>query len=195
MILVSVALQIVDSDTDCDAAPIPLPVEASKRQIERGPNASNNNACSNIPATSRGVKRGRGRPPKRKRAVEEEDADDEEHGSDFDTKPAQTPTQSIFVNDIPALTKFFQRRFDEMTMKPLRKITTEWVGRLEPKRQSKYGRYDGKLPTERKTDSPPWWPLTCPYREPSHLKREREFHQLPLCPCFADWCRSGPLRG
>jgi hypothetical protein len=148
--------------------------ERSNRRVLR---FESDNSSPKAPAKPRGVKRGRpstrARVQQRVDSEEDECNDDEE--DDLNSAPRRTRTETLYINNLEALTKFYRRRFDEMTMKPLRKIITEWVGRLEPQRQSKYGKYDNKLPSKRSEPSPPWWPSYCPYREPSHLKREREF--------------------
>jgi hypothetical protein len=164
-----------ESNADHDTAAIP---QARERQNRRSLKFESNvhNASQKTSAKPRGVKRGRllTRARSKRRADEEEDECHEDEITDQDSVPKRTRTETMYINNIEALTRFYRRRFDEMTMKPLRKIITEWVGRLEPQRQSKYGRYDNKLPSRRDEPSPPWWPSYCPYREPSHLKRERE---------------------
>jgi hypothetical protein len=75
------------------------------------------------------------------------------------------------------LKKFLHCRFDELTMKPLRGIVTHWVKLLEPRRLGDWGKYHEKLPSEAET--PPWWPKTVIYKEPSHLKKNGEF-RVPM---------------
>lgn len=95
--------------------------------------------------------------------------------AESDSMPRIEETESLYIADFGALTKFYRQRFEDMTMKPLRKVITEWIKRLEPQRCSKYGGYDNQLPVERPEGKTPiWWPSNCPYREPAHLKRERE---------------------
>lgn len=167
---------------DRDIAPVPqVQDNARERPTRRVLRFESANPAPKTPAKPRGVKRGRPSTRARSQRVDDEDDEcneDDEH--DPSSTPKRTRTETLYINNVEALTKFYRRRFDEMTMKPLRKIITEWVGRLEPQRQSKYGKYDNKLPSKRSEPSPPWWPSYCPYREPSHLKREREFQASRL---------------
>lgn len=136
-------------------------------------------------AKPRGVKRGRPitRARSQRQVANEDDEYNGENDSDADLTPKRIRTETLYINNIEGLLKFYRHRFDELTMKPMRKIITEWVSRLEPQRQSKYGKYDNKLPSKRTALSPPWWPSDCPYREPSHLKRERELSTSRLYLC------------
>jgi hypothetical protein len=79
----------------------------------------------------------------------------------------------MYINDIEALTWFYQQRFQEMSLKPLRKIIASWIMLLEPERPMRYGAYDNKRPSGR-ARSPPWWPYDCPYTTPARMKRERK---------------------
>jgi len=76
---------------------------------------------------------------------------------------------SLITYVIGAFKKFLYYRFDELTMKPLRGIVTHWVKLLEPERLGCWGKYHEMLPSE--AESPPWWPRTVIYKDPSHLKK------------------------
>lgn len=93
---------------------------------------------------------------------------------------------SFVVSDIEAVKSFFEVRFKELTMKPLRIIVTAWVKRMKPQR-SKYGAYNKEIPEVKIDHSyPPWWPSNIPYNEPSHLKRKGILspHQFFLYNCL-----------
>ncbi|KAJ8107123.1 hypothetical protein OPT61_g9083 [Boeremia exigua] len=79
-------------------------------------------------------------------------------------------SHTFYIGDIDAFKEFLRCRFDELTMKPLRGIATHWVKLLEPRRLGDWGKYHEMLPSE--ADTPPWWPATVIYREPSHLKKD-----------------------
>jgi hypothetical protein len=78
-------------------------------------------------------------------------------------------SHTFYIGDIGAFKEFLYYRFDELTMKPLRGIVTHWVKLLEPRRLGDWGKYHEMLPSE--AESPPWWPRTVIYKEPSHLKK------------------------
>ncbi|KAJ4324229.1 hypothetical protein N0V94_001441 [Neodidymelliopsis sp. IMI 364377] len=93
-------------------------------------------------------------------------------GDDDDEQPVEVVTEesyTFYIGDIDAFKDFLRRRFDELTMKPLRGIATHWVKLLEPRRLGDWGKYHEMLPHE--ADTPPWWPKTVIYKEPSHLKK------------------------
>lgn len=79
-------------------------------------------------------------------------------------------SHTFYIGDIDAFKNFLHHRFDELTMKPLRGIVTHWVKLLEPRRLGDWGKYHEMLPSE--ADTPPWWPQTVIYKEPSHLKKD-----------------------
>ena len=92
--------------------------------------------------------------------------------ANVDNLSAQTVTEeshNFYIGDIGAFKKFLYYRFDELTMKPLRGIVTHWIKLLEPERLGYWGKYHEMLPSE--AESPPWWPRTVIYKEPSHLKK------------------------
>ena len=93
---------------------------------------------------------------------------------------------SFYIGDIDAFKKFLTRRFDELTMKPLRGIVTGWVKLIEPKRLGDWGKYHEKKSSEAET--PPWWPKDVIYKEPSHLKKEGKCDHLPCRTCLTT-CR------
>jgi hypothetical protein len=105
----------------------------------------------------------------RKTALDEDDAEEGKEVDDAITNESHT----FYIGDIPALKKFLHCRFDELTMKPLRGIVTHWVKLLEPRRLGDWGKYHEKLPSEAET--PPWWPKTVIYKEPSHLKKNGKY--------------------
>lgn len=79
-------------------------------------------------------------------------------------------SHTFYIGDVDAFKKFLRRRFDELTMKPLRGIATHWVKLIEPRRLGDWGKYHEMKPSEAET--PPWWPRDVIYKEPSHLKKE-----------------------
>jgi hypothetical protein len=62
-------------------------------------------------------------------------------------------------------------RLEELTMKPLRPIVTEWVKDLVPKRQTDYGPYHKRHAESPADPAPHWWPNGIQYVEPSHLPK------------------------
>ncbi|KAF2012768.1 hypothetical protein BU24DRAFT_412097 [Aaosphaeria arxii CBS 175.79] len=82
------------------------------------------------------------------------------------------PTQTFYIADIDALRFFYETRLSELTLKPIRKILTEWVAIVTPKRRKYYGKYSKKcFPSQLpKGHCPPWWPDDVHYEEPSHLE-------------------------
>jgi hypothetical protein len=100
--------------------------------------------------------------------------DDDGNNEEHDPVATRVHAERTYINDIEGLVKFYRCRFDELTMKPLRKVITQWITKIEPQRSTTYGSYDARLPPDRpKGTTPPWWPDHCPYLEPSHLRRER----------------------
>lgn len=104
--------------------------------------------------------------PNRKAAANNTNAVDVEHTVEVVTEESHT----FYIGDIDAFKKFLKRRFDELTMKPLRGIATHWVKLIEPRRLGDWGKYHEMKPSEAET--PPWWPRDVIYKEPSHLKKE-----------------------
>lgn len=103
-----------------------------------------------------------------------EDDNDEQRGPRDVSIPDDT-AHNFHIGDLDALKKFFRRRLDELTTKPVRPIVTAWLKLLEPKRLTKYGRYHKKLPKDQPSEcTPPWWPYDVPYEEPSHLDKTCE---------------------
>jgi hypothetical protein len=106
---------------------------------------------------------------KRRRSAatpKELDSDDE------DDREAKDKSYTFYIGDIDKLQKFMRQRFNELTMKPLRGIVTNWIRLLEPRRLGAYGKYHEMLPSQMPEDAtPPWWPKTIIYKEPSHLKK------------------------
>ncbi|KAH7348123.1 hypothetical protein BKA66DRAFT_516742 [Pyrenochaeta sp. MPI-SDFR-AT-0127] len=106
-----------------------------------------------------------------------EDEDDAEC-DDEDVRVLTEESYSFYIGDFIEVMKFFRRRFDELTMKPVRSMVTAWIKQLEPRRLSVYGPYHKQLPSEHPPEcTPPWWPRDVPYNEPSHLSKE---HLLTL---------------
>lgn len=91
-------------------------------------------------------------------------------------------SHTFYIGDIDAFKKFLTRRFDELTMKPLRGIATHWVKLIEPRRLGDWGKYHEKKPSEAET--PPWWPQDVIYKEPSHLKKEGKCGRLRCRTCL-----------
>lgn len=103
-----------------------------------------------------------------KASTDKNDANDADHTTQVVTEESHT----FYIGDIDAFKEFLTHRFDELTMKPLRGIATHWVKLLEPRRLGDWGKYHEMLPSE--ADTPPWWPRTVIYKEPSHLKKSGE---------------------
>ena len=91
-------------------------------------------------------------------------------------RPATTSIGPIafLTSDFEGLKKFLRMRLEELTMKPLRPIVTEWVKLLVPRRQAMYGPYHKRHPDEdapAPDPAPHWWPTGIEYIEPSHLPK------------------------
>lgn len=95
-----------------------------------------------------------------------------------DVRIVTEESYTFYIGDMPKFKQFLYRRFDELTMKPLRGIVTHWVKLLEPRRLGDWGKYHEMLPSEAET--PPWWPQTVIYKEPSHLKKDGKW-LTPAC--------------
>ncbi|KAI0578281.1 DUF2841 domain-containing protein [Pyrenophora tritici-repentis] len=111
---------------------------------------------------------------KRTRAIVQDSSEDDidDHYGPRDVTISTHTAYHFHIGDLDALKKFFRRRLDELTTKPVRPIVTAWLKLLEPKRLSIYGRYHKKLPREQPPAcTPPWWPHDVPYEEPSHLDK------------------------
>ncbi|KAL1793709.1 hypothetical protein ACET3X_008691 [Alternaria dauci] len=116
--------------------------------------------------------RARGRPSQAVAWSLSEDDDDEQH-YDGDVTALTAKPYTFYIGDVHELKRFFRRRLDELTMKPVRPIVTAWVKLLEPKRLARFGPYHKKLPHEQPQKcTPPWWPRDVPYEEPSHLDKD-----------------------
>jgi hypothetical protein len=108
------------------------------------------------------------------RAVAQDVSDDEydEQYDDQDVRVATEKSYNLYIGDVPEVKKFYHRRLDELTMKPLRPIVTAWIKQREPKRLSNFGPYHKKLACDMPPEcTPPWWPRDVPYEEPSHLDK------------------------
>jgi hypothetical protein len=57
--------------------------------------------------------------------------------------------------------------FEKIRLQTLKTIVSLWIRMLEPFRNRKYGKYDGKIPCN--AAKPPWWPSSVAYREPHVL--------------------------
>ncbi|CAA9958044.1 DUF2841 domain containing protein [Pyrenophora teres f. maculata] len=113
---------------------------------------------------------------KRTRAIVHDSSEDDIDGhcrcGSGDVTISTDTSYHFHIGDLDSLKKFFRRRLDELTTKPVRPIVTAWLKLLEPKRLSIYGRYHKKLPREQPPEcTPPWWPHDVPYEEPSHLDK------------------------
>lgn len=103
------------------------------------------------------------------------DEEDDDVDDDRDVKVATEQSFSFYIGDLGELKRFFRRRFDELTTRPLRTIVTAWIKQLEPRRLGGYGKYHKQLPSEQPPGcTPPWWPEDVPYNEPSHLSKGRK---------------------
>lgn len=100
-----------------------------------------------------------------KAVAENDDVDEDKDAAHVNTEESHT----FYIGDLPAFKNFLHCRLDELTMKPLRGIVTHWVRLLEPRRLGDWGKYHEMLPSE--ADTPPWWPETVIYKEPSHLRK------------------------
>lgn len=100
------------------------------------------------------------------------DGTDDDDDDDHAFAAASEESHTFYIGDFEKLKQFLRRRFDELTMKPLRGIITQWIKQLEPRRLGAYGRYHKKLPSEVADEmTPPWWPRNVHYNEPSHLAK------------------------
>ncbi|CAN9413706.1 unnamed protein product [Alternaria alternata] len=109
------------------------------------------------------------------RTVARQPSDDEndEQCDDRDVSVPAAKSYTFYIGDMKELKRFFRKRLDELTMKPVRPIVTAWVKLLEPKRLTRFGPYHKKLPNEQPQEcTPPWWPRDVPYEEPSHLDKD-----------------------
>jgi hypothetical protein len=102
----------------------------------------------------------------------EDDEDEDERCADKAAATSTGPT-AFLTSDFEGLKTFLRMRLEELTMKPLRPIVTEWVKLLVPRRQALYGPYHKRHPdTDAPADpAPHWWPTGIQYIEPSHLPK------------------------
>ncbi|KAH9860187.1 hypothetical protein IAQ61_011971 [Plenodomus lingam] len=97
---------------------------------------------------------------------------EEEFDDDNEARTSNEAAYTFYVGDIDQLSKFYRRRLEELTMKPLRPIVTAWIKQLEPRRLGSYGPYHKKMPSQRPPEcTPDWWPRDVRYEEPSHLDK------------------------
>ncbi|KAI8940918.1 hypothetical protein NX059_002176 [Plenodomus lindquistii] len=98
--------------------------------------------------------------------------DEDSCDDDTDIRTSNETAHTFYVGDIDHLSKFYRRRLEELTMKPLRPIVTAWIKQLEPRRLGSYGPYHKKMPSQRPPQcTPDWWPRDVRYEEPSHLDK------------------------
>lgn len=116
--------------------------------------------------------------PNRKAVTDDNNPEDIESTVEVVTEESHT----FYIGDVDAFKKFLTRRFDELTMKPLRGIATHWVKLIEPRRLGDWGKYHEMKPSEAET--PPWWPQDVIYKEPSHLKKEGKCGRLQYQACL-----------
>lgn len=110
--------------------------------------------------------------PRQSTAQQSSDEGVDEQCDDAELTIPTVKSYTFYIGDVEELKRFFRRRLDELTMKPVRPIVTAWVKMLEPKRLTKFGPYHKKLPKEQPPEcTPPWWPQDVPYEEPSHLDK------------------------
>jgi hypothetical protein len=112
--------------------------------------------------------------------------------SDGEQDNEDASAHTFYIGNINELMKFFERRLDELTMRPLRPIVTAWIRQLEPKRLSLYGGYHKELPKDQPLGrTPPWWPQDVPYLEPSHLDKKGRSHlTVTTLVTYLTFCRS-----
>lgn len=112
------------------------------------------------------------------------DDGNDEHCDDRDVSVPAAKSHTFYIGDVKELKRFFRKRLDELTMKPVRPIVTAWVKLLEPKRLTRFGPYHKKLPNEQPQKcTPPWWPRDVPYEEPSHLDKDGKLSFLFAIGC------------
>lgn len=98
--------------------------------------------------------------------------DEEDFDDDNEVRTSNEAAYTFYVGDVDQLSKFYRRRLEELTMKPLRPIVTAWIKQLEPRRLGSYGPYHKKMPSQRPPEcTPDWWPRDVRYEEPSHLDK------------------------
>ncbi|KAF2020328.1 hypothetical protein BU24DRAFT_459920 [Aaosphaeria arxii CBS 175.79] len=82
-------------------------------------------------------------------------------------------TSTFYIANVDALQSFYKTRLGQLPARALRKIVTQWIAIIRPRRRT-YGRYSKKqFPSElRKDQCPPWWPKDVYYEDPFHLERD-----------------------
>ncbi|KAF2823748.1 hypothetical protein CC86DRAFT_384303 [Ophiobolus disseminans] len=166
-----------------ELAHIPGPNQRPARNGESRPphrtssglNVRSRRRCAPEPANGKAVKkRRRGsiaqtRPQPRTAR----NTDDDEQNEQDEMEVATETSYSFRMGDIEGMKRFFKRRIDELTMKPVRGMVTTWIKQLEPRRQGLHGPYHRQLPSAMPKDAtPPWWPHDVRYLEPAHLGKE-----------------------
>ncbi|KAF2625011.1 hypothetical protein BU25DRAFT_493300 [Macroventuria anomochaeta] len=101
------------------------------------------------------------------------DVDGNLNATDHTIQDVPGESHTFYIGDIDAFKDFLTRRFDELTMRPLRGIATHWIKFLAPRQIGEWGTYHNMLPS--KASTPPWWPRTVIYKEPSHLNKSELF--------------------
>ncbi|KAF2652344.1 hypothetical protein K491DRAFT_719020 [Lophiostoma macrostomum CBS 122681] len=89
--------------------------------------------------------------------------------------PVTVPTVSFNIGDQEATRRFFNVRFDELTMMPSRKMAEDWIDLACPDRRRLYKKYHRKKPSDMPPDpatatEPNWWPRDVRFIEPSHME-------------------------
>jgi hypothetical protein len=108
-----------------------------------------------------------------RRDLEPLDGNDDDEDEDKSREVVKGKSDTFYIGDLAELERFMRQRFNELTMKPLRGIVTSWIKLLEPRRLGTYGKYHEMLPSQMPEDAtPPWWPKTIIYKEPSHLGKD-----------------------
>jgi hypothetical protein len=100
-----------------------------------------------------------------------EDGDNEDEKSDDEANTANNEQIGFLTSEFEKLKTFLRIRLEELTMKRLRPIVTEWVKLLVPQRQALYGPYHKRHAEAPAEPAPPWWPAGLQYVEPSHLPK------------------------
>jgi hypothetical protein len=153
-----------------------VPLTTSNLLIQAGmprhaPKRSQSTAVGTL--TNRSAPLKRRRSSVRQRDLEPLDGKDEDGEEDESREVVKGKSNTFYIGDIEGLQRFMRQRFNELTMKPLRGIITNWIRLLEPRRLGEYGKYHEMLPSQMPEDAtPPWWPKTIIYKEPSHLRKD-----------------------
>jgi hypothetical protein len=138
---------------------------------QHAPKSSQSTAVGNC--TNRSAPLKRRQSSVQRRDLEPLDGNDDDEEDDESCEVVKGKSNTFYIGDFEDLKRFMRQRFNELTMKPLRGILPRWIKLLEPRRFRTYGKYHEMLPTQMPEDAtPPWWPKTIIYKEPSHLGKD-----------------------